>query len=241
MISIDVQMDGALIEAEMSGTVTAQDYETVLVPAIESALNTHDRIRMLGIVGQEFERIEAGALWADSKLGLSHWRGFDRFAVATDTGWLKTSLHVFAPMMPCPVQVFQLSEVEDARRWLRESLGSIHMIDLGGPCLQVRLMGKLDPEVIAQAEGDLDEHIRARDHFRLLLDLTEFDGWQGLSALGAHFSLVREHAAIPEKVAMVGDHAWQHMAQRVTSRFLNADSRFFAADDIDAAKEWLAT
>ncbi|WP_171173414.1 STAS/SEC14 domain-containing protein [Ruegeria sp. HKCCD8929] len=240
MITITKQMDGALIEAELSREVTSADYTETLVPAVETALAAHDRIRLLVIMGQEFKGYDLGAAWADTRLGLDHWRGFDRIAVVADQKWVQTGVRLAAPILPCPTQVFELAEVETARRWLRESLGAVHMIDLGGPCLQVRLMGKLDPEVIAQAEADLDAHIREHDRFRLLLDLTEFDGWQGLSALGAHFSLVRERAGIPERVAMVGDKGWQHMAQRVASRFLNARTHYFESADIESAMAWLA-
>ncbi|MCL6284801.1 STAS/SEC14 domain-containing protein [Ruegeria sp. 2012CJ41-6] len=239
MISVETQMDGALLEVELSEQITAQDYDTVLIPAVEKALETHDRIRLMMTFGQEFQGYDLSAAWADSKLGLSHWSGFDRIAVVTDTGWLRNSIRLAAPILPCPMQVFDLIDAETARRWLRESLGSVHMIDLGGPCLQVKLMGKLDPEVIANAEKDLDAQIRARDGFRLLLDLSEFDGWQGLSAMVAHFSLVREHAATPERVAVVGDHAWQRAAQHLMGRFLNADSHFFDVSDIEGAKAWL--
>ncbi|WP_372571094.1 SpoIIAA family protein [Ruegeria jejuensis] len=239
MISVETQMDGALLEVELSGEITAQDYDTVLISAVEKALERHDRIRLMMSFGQEFQGYDLSAAWADSKLGLSHWSGFDRIAVVTDTRWLRSSIRLAAPIMPCPVQVFDLIDAETARRWLRESLGSVHMLDLGGPCLQVKLMGKLDPEVIANAEKDLDAQIRARDGFRLLLDLSEFDGWQGLSALAAHFSLVREHAAIPDRVAVVGDQAWQRAAQHLMSRFLNAESHFFDVSDMEGAKAWL--
>lgn len=239
MLTIESQMDGALLEVEMSGTITSEDYRTRLVPAIERALQSHDRVRLMMIFGAEFRGYDMSAVWADSKLGLSHWRGFDRIAVVTDTTWLANSVRLAAPILPCPALVFDLAEAETARRWLRESLGSVHLSDLGGPCLKVQLLGKLDPDVIAAAETKLEAEIRARDSLRLLLDLREFDGWQGLSALAAHFSLIREHAAIPEKVAVLGDATWQRAAQTIMSRFMNAETRYFDASDDSAARTWL--
>jgi hypothetical protein len=239
MITIETGQNGALIEARLSGRIRSADYDDVLVPAIETALADHDALRMLVLAGEDFEGYDLGAAWADTRLGLSHWRGFDRVAVATDTGWMKTSIRLAAPVLPCPVQVFPLAEVEDARRWLRESLGTIHIIDLGGPCLKVQLLGEVDPEAYARAEEDLDARLRERDGFRLLLDLTEFTGWQGLSALAAHFSLVRDHADLPDRVAIVGNKSWQKVAQRFGGRFLNAESRFFEAAEAGTALDWL--
>lgn len=239
MISIEIQRDGALLEIELSGQITAADYRATLVPAIETALREHDRIRVLVVAGENFKGFDPGAIWADTQLALGHWSGFDRLAVATDIRWLAAAVRLAAPLIGCPVRVFSLIDTETAHRWLRDPLGAVQVIDLGGPCLQVRLLGRLDPEALVAAGEQLDDRIRGRPQLRLLVDLTEFDGWQGLSALAAHFSLVREHAASPERVAVVGDTAWHHMAQRIMGRFVNAESRFFAADDFEAARLWL--
>ncbi|WP_170382634.1 STAS/SEC14 domain-containing protein [Ruegeria atlantica] len=240
MITVHTNSEGALIEVELSGEVTATDYSEVLVPAIEAALSDHDTVRLLVVVQPEFKGYELGAAWADTKLGLSHWRGFDRIAVAADQGWVQTSARLAAPILPCPVQVFELSELEAARRWMRESLGAIHVMDLGGSCVQISLLGKLDPEEYGRAELDLDNLLVGKDGFRLLVDLREFDGWQGLTALASHFQLVRKHVGLLDRAAIVGDKAWQHMAQRVASHILGARTQFFASEEIENAKSWLS-
>ncbi len=240
MITVHKNSDGALIEVELSGEVTSSDYSNTLVPAIEAALKDHDAVRLLIIVGPEFKGYDLGAAWEDTKLGLSHWRGFDRAAVVTDNTWVKTGVRLAAPLMPCPVQVFDMSDVEEARRWLRESLGAIHVIDLGGPCVQVSLMGKVDPEEYEQAEQELDKLLSERDGFRLLIDLREFDGWQGLTALAAHFRLARNHVGLLDRAAIVGDRAWQHIAQRVGRHVLGTRTEFFAPEEFENAKNWLA-
>ncbi|WP_170414543.1 STAS/SEC14 domain-containing protein [Ruegeria atlantica] len=240
MITVHTDSDGAQIEIELSGEVTSKDYSETLVPAIEAALREHDAVRLLAIVQPEFKGYDLGAAWSDTKLGLSHWRGFDRIAVAADQGWVQTSVRLAAPIFPCPVQVFELSELEAARRWMRESLGAIHVTDLGGPCVQISLMGKLDPEEYQQAERDLDSLLSSKNGFRLLIDLREFDGWQGLTALAAHFRLARGHVGLLDCAAIVGDKAWQHMAQRVASHVLGARTQFFPSDEFENAKSWLA-
>ncbi len=240
MITVKSHSDGALIEAELSGEVTSSDYAEVLVPAIEAALTNHDAVRLLVIMSEEFQGYDLAAAWSDTKLGLSHWRGFDRIAVVADKKWVQTSVRLAAPILPCPVQVFDLDEVEEARRWIRESLGAIHVIDLEGPCIQIRLMGKVDPEEYQQAEGHLDAMLREREGFRLLIDLSEFDGWQGLTALGAHFRLAHNHLGLLDRAAIVGDKAWQQMAQRVASHIIGARTQYFTTEEIEDAKAWLA-
>ncbi|NOD62906.1 MULTISPECIES: STAS/SEC14 domain-containing protein [unclassified Ruegeria] len=241
MITVHTNSDGALIEVELSGQVTSADYTNTLVPAIEAAMAEHDSVRLLAIVQPEFKGYDLGAAWSDTKLGLSHWRGFDRIAVVADQGWVQTSIRLAAPILPCPVQLFDLADLEAARRWMRESLGSIHLTDLGGPCVQISLLGKLDPEEYKQAERDLDVLLQDRAGFRLLIDLREFDGWQGLSALAAHFRLASRHIGLLDRAAIVGDKSWQHMAQKVASHVLGTRTQFFSSEEFDNAKNWLAT
>ena len=239
MIDVINTDDGNQLEVHLSGQVTQDDYTSVLIPAIENALKEHDKVRVLAVVGDGFTGYDISALWADSKLGLTYWNGFDRLAVAADKRWIATAVRAFSPLMPCPVQVFALADAGAARRWLRESLGAVHIRDLGGPGLQVQLMGRPDADDFTGAAGDLDARLRAREGFRLLLDLRAFEGWQGLSAVAEHFTLVREHAALAERVAVVGEHDWQKLGQRIAGRFLNAETRYFPSEEFDAAREWL--
>jgi stage II sporulation SpoAA-like protein len=230
---------GHQLEVHLTGKASKVDYDTVLIPAVEAALKDHDRLRLLFVIDQGFTGYDVAAMWADTKLGVSFWNGFERLAVVAQSGWITVAVRAFAPLMPCPVKVFALDEVDEARRWIRESLGAVHIRDLGGPALQVQLMGRPDADDFDQAEGDLDARLRQREGFRLLLDLREFDGWQGLSAIAGHFTLAREHAPLAQKVAVVGRSEWQKLAQRVAGRFLNAQSRYFTDEEFEAAKTWL--
>ncbi len=240
MIEVKPGAAEATLEIRMSGKVTAEDYDRVLTPAIQSALETQDAIRVLVQIGPDFDGFDKGAMWSDAKLGLSHWRGFDRAAIVTDVDWIENAFKIFGFAMPCPTRVFDMDEADEARRWLSESLGSVHQSDLGGDVLHVRLLGKPDSEDFTRAEANLDAFIRDHDTLKLLLDLREFDGWQGLSALASHFSLVREHYRIPVKVAVVGDADWQKLGQKILSRFVAADTRYFDEDGFDAARAWIA-
>ena len=224
---------------KISGDVTGSDYDSVLTPAIDNAIEKFDRIKLLAQVGPDFEGYSLDAIWDDTKLGLRHWNGFERVAVVADVGWVKMGVKAMAFMMPCPVQLFALAELDDAQRWLSESLGSIQ-VDCEGDVVTVRLLGKLDPSAYDGANEEIDDVMSRTEHVCLVLDLREFDGWSGLSALGDHLSLVREHYRVPERIAIVGDKAWQKMAEKIMSRFLNAQTRFFDSGDYNGAIAWVA-
>ena len=68
------------------GEVTSDDYTSTLDPAIDAALEKHDKIRLLYVLGEDFDGYSGGAMWQDTKVGLSHWTSFEKIAVVTDVG-----------------------------------------------------------------------------------------------------------------------------------------------------------
>ncbi|MBY6122216.1 STAS/SEC14 domain-containing protein [Mameliella alba] len=238
---IEVQTTGhpGLYEVQVSGVVSDTDYAQTLVPALEAAIEEHERIRVLVIFGPDFRDFTLGALFDDARMGLRHWRGFDRLAVVTDKPWIRRAVTGLSVLMPCPVRVFPLEQAEDARRWMSESLGAIHQIDLGDGVLHIQLRGQLDSAIYAAESGDLDAFIRANDRFRLLIDARDFDGWQGLGALFEHLKVVRDHYRLIDRAAIVGNAAWQRLGERALRTFSGADTRFFTADEFETAKVWI--
>ncbi|SNR53674.1 STAS/SEC14 domain-containing protein [Puniceibacterium sediminis] len=228
-----------MLAFRVAGAVTEEDYTGTLIPALEEAIAEHDRLRLLVRIESDFSNFTLGALFEDAKVGLKHWRGFDRVAIVADKGWMTRAVKAFSVFFPCPVMIFALSEEEEARRWLSESLGAIHQTDLGGGALHVQLLGKLDAAVYAEEEQDLNAFVRANERFRLLLDLREFDGWQGMGALGEHLSLVRDHRALVDRFALVGSGKFAKMGERFGSKFINAEFKHFEDDEIEDAKEWI--
>jgi hypothetical protein len=101
-----------------SGEVDASDYETVLVPAVESALQKHDRIRLLYKLGPDFTRFTTGAMWDDAKVGFAHWKSWERVAVVTNVAWVAHAAGMFKFLIPAMVKVFSLNEQSEAEKWI---------------------------------------------------------------------------------------------------------------------------
>jgi hypothetical protein len=101
-----------------SGQVTASDYESVLIPAIESAIKQHGRVRLLYQIGPAFAGFTAGAMWDDAKVGVSHLRAWERVAVVTDVEWIAWAVRLFRFAIPCPAKVFANSQYAEAVDWI---------------------------------------------------------------------------------------------------------------------------
>ena len=100
------------------GRITKQDYDTVLVPAVEEALKAHDKVRLYYEIGPSFGGFDPAAAWEDFKVGMEHLTRWQRVAVVTDVDWIKHTMQLFSFIMPGDIRVFSMVEAELARAWL---------------------------------------------------------------------------------------------------------------------------
>ena len=103
-----------------TGTVTAADYENVLVPDIAAAFAVNRKLRLLYHVAPGFESFQAGAMWDDAKLGFRHFSGWDRVALVTDVAWLRGLTSAMRFLVPAELRLFADAELEEAKAWIAE-------------------------------------------------------------------------------------------------------------------------
>lgn len=120
MIKAVPELPGNLLGFEVSGTVSANDYETVIIPAVDAAVAEDRKLRLLYQVTPEFEKFDFGAIWEDARVGLQHYTSWDRIAVVTDVSWLRSAVSAFGFMVPGQVRLFDNDQIEDAKNWLVE-------------------------------------------------------------------------------------------------------------------------
>jgi SpoIIAA-like len=117
MIRVIENMPVGTIGLEAVGKVTEDDYRDVLVPAVSAALE-RGVVRLLYVLGKEFDSYSAGALWADTKLLAGNRKAWKKVAIVSDADWLENSVKAFGWLMPGEVKVFETDEVHDAKEWL---------------------------------------------------------------------------------------------------------------------------
>jgi phosphoserine phosphatase len=101
-----------------TGQVTKEDYEKVLIPAVEAALKTQRKINFYYEMGPQFVGIEVGAAWQDFKEGVRHLFRFEKMALVTDVEWIRRTISGFAVFMPGELRVFPYAEQAAARAWV---------------------------------------------------------------------------------------------------------------------------
>jgi SpoIIAA-like len=107
-----------VVAVSCRGEVTRNDYDKVLVPAVEKALTAHEKVRLYYEAGPAFAGIDAAAAWEDFKVGMEHFTRWERVAVVTDVDWIKLTMRIFSFLMPGDMRVFPTSDAADARAWI---------------------------------------------------------------------------------------------------------------------------
>ncbi|MCC2031375.1 STAS/SEC14 domain-containing protein [Microbacterium allomyrinae] len=102
------------------GAVEASDYESVLDPAIDAAIEAGRAVNLVYVLGEEFERYSLGALWQDARLEGKPPKIWGRIALVTDHPVIGEIIHGIAFLFPCELHIFAVSALDDAVAWAAE-------------------------------------------------------------------------------------------------------------------------
>jgi hypothetical protein len=102
------------------GKVTANDYESIIIPAVEEMFSRQRKVRFLYHLGEDFSGIEAAAAWDDVRLGLKHLTGWEKMALISDVDWIRRAVKIFGLAITGRVRVFHNRDLAEAKRWISE-------------------------------------------------------------------------------------------------------------------------
>ena len=87
----------------------------MLVPAVEAALRSRDKVRLLYLLCDDVTGFSAGAVWQDAQVGMEHVTRWEKIAVVTDKEWLRHSVSIFGYLIPGEIRAFPAAREADAR------------------------------------------------------------------------------------------------------------------------------
>lgn len=123
MIRILGDMPAGVLGLEAVDDVEKEDYENVVVPAVKNAIAEHGKVRLVYVLGPQFDEYEEEAVWEDLKLGVQNPTSFERMAIVTNARWAGPAVKVFSILWPGQARAFPLSDLEAAKRWAAEGAG----------------------------------------------------------------------------------------------------------------------
>lgn len=118
MIEVVAGFPENVVALTAKDSITRQDYEHVLIPAVNDALKRYGKIRLYYEFGPQYSGFHAGAAWEDFKVGMEHWKDWERVAVVTDVNWIRQATLAFGFLLPGRMRVFSLAEKAEAREWV---------------------------------------------------------------------------------------------------------------------------
>ncbi len=118
MIELVTGLPPNVVAVSCEDHVTRADYQQVLIPAVEKALKSHEKVRLFYRIGPQFAQIDPGAVLEDIGVGMSHLSRWERIAVVTDVEWIRLAIRAFAFLIPGPVKFFPIAQEAEARTWI---------------------------------------------------------------------------------------------------------------------------
>jgi hypothetical protein len=108
----------------------------------------------------------------------------------------------------------------------------------GGKVLGFRMSGKLHDEDYKKFVPLVDEAIAAQGKVRMLALFEDFHGWD-LHALWDDVKFATTHCTKIERIALVGDKAWEAWMARVCKPFTMAKVQYFDSSKLGDAWTWI--
>ena len=120
MLELIEGLPGNVVGIAVSGRLTLQDCQDVLVPAMQKSLKRHEKIRLYYELNSRFP----GAAWDELDLGLEHASRCERVAIVTDIGWVRLTVKALRFLIPSKIRVFATDQAEEGRAWIAARPGS---------------------------------------------------------------------------------------------------------------------
>lgn len=101
-----------------------------------------------------------------------------------------------------------------------------------------KAVGRLTHDDYQSFLPKLEDLLEKEGRISVLLELENFHGWDMEAAMD-DYRFGMKHQDSFERIAIVGDKRWEKWIAVLSKPFVDADVRFFAADEMDQAWDWV--
>ena len=118
MIEIIPELPHHVAAFRATGTVTKEDYETVLIPHVDYIHKTFGQINFLLWLDTDVGHYTVGAWVDDAFLGLKHLTHWHKIAIVSHQEMVTRVANILGHIIPGETRGFAFSELPDAMRWI---------------------------------------------------------------------------------------------------------------------------
>ncbi|MCD0467287.1 STAS/SEC14 domain-containing protein [Flavobacterium sp. ENC] len=101
------------------GEVTANDYKTIIAPAVKRLVEQINEINFLFLIDTEIENFTASAWLEDAFIGLKNFGKWNRAAIVTDSDHAISFTNAFSYVVPGNFKGFKKDAFEQAVQWVQ--------------------------------------------------------------------------------------------------------------------------
>lgn len=242
MVEVTFDTKSNIIQCRLSGVVSAEDYEKVLIPAITKHFEKNKTLKVLYYVDENFDSYELKAMYDDAKIGMKFFFQWEKIAVVSDVEWLKNSVRLFSFLFPATIETFATNELKQAKEWLEQTKQPTLEITLDeqNDIVVFQPHDKLSKEDFDYAKEVIEPFIEKNTTLKGLVIYTkDFSGWDSFTALLRHLEFIKKHHKKVQKLAFVTDAFIGEFAEKIGAHFVNAKVEHFNYEDLNKAKEWI--
>ena len=100
------------------GKVTKEDYENILMPAVDAQAKKFNKINFLLLLDTDVSNYTFGAWVDDALVGLKHLTHWHKVAIVSHSDTIKKITNIFGHLVPGIYKGFQTSALEEAKIWV---------------------------------------------------------------------------------------------------------------------------
>ncbi len=120
MIELLDDSEDAIVGVKVSGKLTAADYESYLIPALDRVFKRDKHARFLVLMEEDFEGWTLDAAWDDFSYWLEHRAEFDKVAIVGAPKWVEWCINAMGFILKGEFRLFERDKLAEAWAWLRE-------------------------------------------------------------------------------------------------------------------------
>ena len=118
MITKIEKLPDSILGFEFSGEVTAREYETLIFPAIKEYSKQHPKMKLICHF-KDNTKVDVGAMWDDTVIGLKHYFDWNKIAIVSDISWLDQTYRLLGFLLPGHLNTYSNAELNKAIEWLK--------------------------------------------------------------------------------------------------------------------------
>ena len=103
-----------------SGKITEADFTETVMPKVKELIKATDKLNYMLVLDTPLENFTVGAWFKDAIMGIKHLTKWNRAAIVSDSGAIRTFTELFSILIPGEFKGFEHKDEQKAIDWVSE-------------------------------------------------------------------------------------------------------------------------